>query len=264
MNNEINGTGFTAVNNNLLEAVISSGFSLREIKIILLVIRYTCGFRSDSARLSLRFISRATGIDFSNVNKTIIALIRKNVLSASPGAAQNTGRNISLRDNYNEWSVCSSRNNHSSQIGHSCQNSHSAVAKTTTETVANTTTKKEINKENINKVFTHWNSKNIMNHNCLNERLNHKISGTLNNYTVEEILTAIDNYQLILEDDDYYFKYKWTLHDFLQRGLEKFLDKETAENNYKKQDISDRQSVFKFDPRMTFNFRKHKDEMTES
>jgi phage replication O-like protein O len=163
MNNEINGTGFTAVNNKLLEAIISRPFSLREIKILFTVIRYTFGFRRDNARLSLRFISRATGIDFSNANKTIAALIRKNVLSALPGATQNEGRNISLQVNYNDWLVGSSRNNHSSQIDHSSQNGNYALVKTTTETVAETTTKKEINKENINKVFSHWNSKNIIN-----------------------------------------------------------------------------------------------------
>ncbi|MBD3282084.1 MAG: hypothetical protein GF387_00505 [Candidatus Portnoybacteria bacterium] len=61
------------------------------------------------------------------------------------------------------------------------------------------------------------------------------ISGRFNEgYTTDEIRQAIDNYANILKDDKYYFKHKWILEDFLQRGFEKFLDKRIAESNYKK------------------------------
>ncbi|GAH78044.1 unnamed protein product, partial [marine sediment metagenome] len=33
--------------------------------------------------------------------------------------------------------------------------------------------------------------------------------------------------------DDYFFKYRWTLKDFLRRGLEKFMDGEIARQNYR-------------------------------
>ncbi len=48
-----------------------------------------------------------------------------------------------------------------------------------------------------------------------------------NQYLHEVAITAI-----IVKDDKYYFKYKWTLKDFLKRGLVKFLDIEVAKQNY--------------------------------
>ena len=42
------------------------------------------------------------------------------------------------------------------------------------------------------------------------------------------------NYAHIVNDEQYYFEYKWTLEDFLKRGLRKFLDLEVAKNNYRK------------------------------
>ena len=75
----------------------------------------------------------------------------------------------------------------------------------------------------------------------------------LNDFTCEEILTAIDNYNFILTDDEYYFKYKWTLKDFLQRGLEKFLDKETAAGNYLK--LEGWQNTNNVIPLFDFNFK---------
>lgn len=50
--------------------------------------------------------------------------------------------------------------------------------------------------------------------------------------TAETIKQAISNYSVILKSDLYFFKYRWTLVDFLNRGLEKFLDLEAAKQNY--------------------------------
>ena len=41
---------------------------------------------------------------------------------------------------------------------------------------------------------------------------------------------------------EYYFDYKWTLVEFLQRGVEKFLDLEVAKSNYKSKPIDNRGS----------------------
>jgi hypothetical protein len=55
----------------------------------------------------------------------------------------------------------------------------------------------------------------------------------LNKYNFEEVKNAITNYAIILKDDNYYFSYRWTLGDFLKRGIEKFMDLEIAKNNYR-------------------------------
>lgn len=87
-------------------------------------------------------------------------------------------------------------------------------------------------KNDNNTIFDYWNKQKITVHRQLNDKIKRKINSALRNYSVKEIKTAIDNYSLILKSNDYYWTYKWTLIDFLQRGLEKFLNWETAKNNY--------------------------------
>ena len=91
------------------------------------------------------------------------------------------------------------------------------------------------NDKNDNKyIYSFWNEKKIVNHRKLTDKMVRKINGALKNYSVDEIKKAISNYSIILKSDDYFWTYQWTLEDFLQRGLEKFMDLEKAKNNYRK------------------------------
>ena len=96
-------------------------------------------------------------------------------------------------------------------------------------TKADTTTPQEL-------IFRHWNSKNIIQHRKLTDKIKRAINGALQDYSKEEICQAIDNYAVILADDRYYWSYKWGLKEFLQRGLDKFLDFDVAAQNYRKDD----------------------------
>ena len=66
----------------------------------------------------------------------------------------------------------------------------------------------------------------------MSDKLKRAINGALKDYTREEICAAIDNYAEILGDSKYYWTHKWTLKEFLERGIDKFLDFETAAQNY--------------------------------
>lgn len=82
-------------------------------------------------------------------------------------------------------------------------------------------------------VFDHWNSQNIIIHKCLNGNES-TIKTALKNHTLEEINLAISTYSEIIKDEKYFFKFKWTLKEFLKRGLEKFINPEVAKQNYLK------------------------------
>jgi len=95
------------------------------------------------------------------------------------------------------------------------------------------------NKEIYLQVLEHWNSKNIIKHIGLTgttgDKIIKHIGGRLSEgYSQQDINTAIDNYAYILDDAIYFFKYKWTLYDFMMRGFEKFRDLEIAKGNYLK------------------------------
>jgi hypothetical protein len=79
----------------------------------------------------------------------------------------------------------------------------------------------------INEVLNHWNSKQIIIHE-LSGSESEKVNKFLNKrkLDIETIRTAINNYNMILKDEKYWFKYKWTLSEFIgirEGRLEKFL-----------------------------------------
>ena len=75
-------------------------------------------------------------------------------------------------------------------------------------------------------VFDHWNSKNIIKHRELTEDIAKAIEKALKVYPEESIKTYIDRYAKVVQDETYFFGYKWTLKDFLTRkdGIASFTD----------------------------------------
>lgn len=93
--------------------------------------------------------------------------------------------------------------------------------------------KKKKTKENIYSIFDYWNSKNIIKHKQLTAEIEKAINKSLKSYKEEDILKAIDTYSEIL-NSDFYFKYKWSLKDFLNRsnGISTFMEEGTNKVNY--------------------------------
>jgi len=83
-------------------------------------------------------------------------------------------------------------------------------------------------------VFDHWNQQNLVIHKKLTPQITTAIERALESYSVEDLKAAISNYAEIVHGPEYYFKYKWTLVDFLKRGVDKFSDLEVARSNYRR------------------------------
>lgn len=71
---------FTKVSNEILEKLVNFGFTRRELLIVLVVIRKTCGWHKDLDRLSYSQVSEATVIDRRNVRRMMLRLRDANVL----------------------------------------------------------------------------------------------------------------------------------------------------------------------------------------
>jgi len=89
-------------------------------------------------------------------------------------------------------------------------------------------------------IFDRWNSKKIIQHRKLTEKIERRINGLLGDGVLqEEILAAIDNYATVLFDARYFFSYKWDLEDFLTRGVKKFIPAMEPLKNFLKEKSPD-------------------------
>ena len=85
-------------------------------------------------------------------------------------------------------------------------------------------------------LFDLWNTLGVVKHRKLSGDMTRAFKATSRDFTAAEISQAMKNYATIVNDEQCYFDYRWTLQDFLRRGLRKFLDLEVALNNYRKGD----------------------------
>ncbi|MBA7567402.1 hypothetical protein ES708_09113 [subsurface metagenome] len=115
----------------------------------------------------------------------------------------------------------------------STPNNQVSSKKTPVSSPDNTQSKvKETIVNNCTAILKLWNSLEIIKHKKLTADIKRAIDRALRDYSLEVVSQAIKNYAEILKGDQYYFKYSWTLKDFLKRGLDKFLDLEIAKRNY--------------------------------
>ena len=77
-------------------------------------------------------------------------------------------------------------------------------------------------------LFDFWNSLKIIIHKNIKGKVGNRtfkgcLEQALKDNNEETIREAIQNYKTILEGEEYFWKYRWTLGEFLIRGLDKFL-----------------------------------------
>ena len=86
----------------------------------------------------------------------------------------------------------------------------------------------------ISNIFDFWNDKRIISHRELTQDIHNAIEKALKIYKEEEIKTYIDRYAKVIGDNDYFWKYKWSLKDFLTRkeGISSFTDEGSKWVNY--------------------------------
>jgi phage replication O-like protein O len=98
--------GFTRIANELLHAIISFGFTKIQLLIIFSVIRMTYGYGKKQDALSGWQMSTMTGIDRSNISKTIDSLVSMNVLIKYESGRLSHGvfvHDIALNKYYDNW-----------------------------------------------------------------------------------------------------------------------------------------------------------------
>jgi phage replication O-like protein O len=134
--------GFTAFPNSLFDWILleSSNLTKRELVVMLAVIRNTVGYNRESSSLSLRYIQRATGINYTHVSSTVTSLVKKgyvtkdstkrtNIIAlCEPKAQQLPNQSLSTPQQLP---------NQSPLKGNSYQNSNSTVTESVTQQLPN-------------------------------------------------------------------------------------------------------------------------------
>ena len=75
-------------------------------------------------------------------------------------------------------------------------------------------------------IFNFWNEKNIIKHRNLTKEIENSLEKALKKLNKDMIIECIDRYSKVLSDKNFYFDYKWSLTDFLNRknGISSFTD----------------------------------------
>ena len=78
--------------------------------------------------------------------------------------------------------------------------------------------------EEYTAVLQHWNSKGIITHQeKYNKAKLNLLKKAIKTYGQDGVCEAIDNYSMVLQNPaDYFFTYKWTLYEFVTKGIGKF------------------------------------------
>jgi len=236
---QIDSGEFTRIANILLEKSAQLHLNGTQYSIILTVWRFTYGFQRKEHDLSITFIANATGTVGRVIRRELKVLIDRNILLVTKQSTKAESRILKFNKDFETWNEGTKKTPQEQGTKKSSEDQMVPCEGTNQSSQEGTkkTPKKE-SKENLKKdiyiVFQHWNSKKIITHKTLTDKIAGHINARLEEgYSVEEIIEAIDNYQIILTDNILYFwSYKWGLGDFLVRGLDKFKGESDPFSNY--------------------------------
>lgn len=238
--------GYTRIANELLEHVPRFKFNGTQLRIVLIVWRYTFGFNRKDHELSIGFISKATGLSYKSVEKELKNLIEQKVLFVSKQSTKTRSRKIGMNKYYTDWQIESSLppNNGSPTIMGDLQKEETVPPDYGGEspTIIGDMSPLEIGegllqlggeerkyikkdiKDNIYTIFEFWNSKKIIVHRELTDTTKSAINARLKANTEAELIEAIENYHFCLKSEDHYYTHKFTLKEFMNpKNVDKFL-----------------------------------------
>lgn len=93
--------GYTQVANNLLEDIMAAPLTLREMRVVLAIIRLTYGWNRKEARITGGLLAKLTGMPATKVSKTLAGLVAKNVVVRHGGSRSP----VSLNKYVDQWRI---------------------------------------------------------------------------------------------------------------------------------------------------------------
>ena len=94
--------GYTRIANELMEQVPKYKLNGTQLRLILVIWRYTYGFKRKEHEFSLSFLAEALQTSRSQVNRELTALIERNIVKVT-GISKNRSRILMFNKHYSEW-----------------------------------------------------------------------------------------------------------------------------------------------------------------
>jgi phage replication O-like protein O len=94
---------FTRISNELMVHLPKYKFNGTQLRIVLVLIRYTYGFSRKECELSLTYLAKATGINKEQVKRELDKLIKLNVVLVTKETDFHHSRELSFNKNYDTW-----------------------------------------------------------------------------------------------------------------------------------------------------------------
>ncbi len=95
--------GYTPIANELLEAIYSQEFNATQLKIILMMMRYTYGFSRKSHQLSVSFLSKGINLSSRFITSELNNLISRNIVIVIKDRIGTRSRVMGINKNYKDW-----------------------------------------------------------------------------------------------------------------------------------------------------------------
>jgi len=223
--------GHLQIANDLWEAIARQRLSGGEFRILLGILRKLYGFKRKSDWISNRQLAKMTGVTYNQAAKMVGRLSERGIVTLVY-LDEGQRRIVKFNKDYDKWNPLPKKET-VAQKGKGPllkkENPPCRKRKTTKESITKETYTKEIRE----KIFDAWNSHpNIRpKHRVLNKATEQAINARLEQFTPDEVCTAIKNYGD--STDKFWIEWRevkrgWSLEQFLSRGegakVDKFLD----------------------------------------
>ena len=94
---------FARIANGILDALAMNPLNGTQLRILIVIFRYTYGFNRKEAELSESYISKATGIDRRNIRREMAELINKKIVTVVKEAGFTNPRVVKFNKNHDQW-----------------------------------------------------------------------------------------------------------------------------------------------------------------
>jgi len=103
------GEGYTKIINSTLRAIYRAPFNATEIRVILAVIRMTCGWNKENKIISYSYLAKETDLDKRNVRRMVSLLVRSKVIIKSKAGRKNILGLNQIHTTWELWKTHSTR-----------------------------------------------------------------------------------------------------------------------------------------------------------